>query len=124
MVTAIVIPVILLYFYFITRKEMKVQDTKWLSLENIPQEAVAVGEIKSIYEEKQRYYYHRYIFVQEIKLQTKSAQITVKKMTPLTKTTKIETFKVGEFLKVYGCWESSQLVFSHFERIKKNSGLQ
>ncbi|MBI0578365.1 hypothetical protein IEC97_13440 [Neobacillus cucumis] len=117
MVTAIVIPVILLYFYLITKKEMKEQDTKWLALENIRQEAVAVGEIKSIYEEKQRYYYHRYIFVQEIKLQTKSQQITVKKMTPLTKTTTIETFKVGEFLKVYGCWESSKLVFSHFERI-------
>ncbi|MGG1398260.1 hypothetical protein ABE288_10705 [Bacillus salipaludis] len=117
MVTAIVIPVILLYFYLITKKEMKVQDTKWLSLENIPQEAVTVGEIKSIYEEKQRYYYHRYIFVQEMRLQTESRQITIKKITPLTKTAVIETFKVGEFLRVYGYWESSQLVFSHFERI-------
>ncbi|MDR6998032.1 hypothetical protein [Neobacillus niacini] len=96
---------------------MKKQDTKWLSLENIRQEAVAAGEIKSIFEEKQRYYYHRYIFVQEIKLQTETRQINVKKITPLTKTAVIETFQVGEFLKVYGCWENSHLVFSHFERI-------
>jgi F0F1-type ATP synthase membrane subunit a len=70
MVTAVVIPIICLYFYWITRKEMKLNDSKWLALAEIKKEAVVTGEIRSISTEKQRFYYHRYILVYELTLQT------------------------------------------------------
>ena len=117
MVTAIVIPIVILYFYWLSKKEMKEQDVNWLACSNVPQESVQLGQIKSITAEKQRFYYHRYIYVQEMKLQTEAKQISIKFSTPLTKDAKIETFTVGETIRVYGTWEGSHLIFSHFERI-------
>jgi hypothetical protein len=70
MVTAIVIPIICLYFYWLTKKEMKEHDRTWITAGDVRHEAVLTGEIKSIEEEKERFYYHRYIYVQTIQLQT------------------------------------------------------
>jgi hypothetical protein len=58
MVTAVVIPIICLYFYWITRKEMKLNDSKWLAAAEVSKEAVLTGEIRSFNREKQRFYYH------------------------------------------------------------------
>jgi hypothetical protein len=117
MVTAILIPIICLYFFWITKKEMKEQDQKWLSIGNIRQEAVLTGQIKDIVEEKQRFYYHRFIYVQELKLQLEVKSIIIKKVTPLTKNIEIDSFKVGETIRVYGMWEGSHFFFNHYEEI-------
>jgi hypothetical protein len=117
MVTAIVIPIICLYFYWITRKEMKENDIKWLKAGEVQQEAILTGEIKSINEEKQRFYYHRYLFVQELKLQTKTKLIIVKKITPIEKNAKINAFTIGEYIRVYGGWKGNQFYFKHYETI-------
>jgi hypothetical protein len=114
MVTAIVIPIICLYFFWLTRKEMKEQDQKWLSLSNVREEAILTGQISDIVAEKQRFYYHRYIYVQELKLQTEVKLIKIKKVTPLTKNVKISLFTVGETIRVYGMWEGSHFFFNHF----------
>ncbi|OIK14067.1 hypothetical protein BIV60_13210 [Bacillus sp. MUM 116] len=117
MITLIVVPIIILFFYLRTKKEMREQDVKWRALANIPQEAILIGQIKNINEEKQRFYYHRYIYVQEFKLQTETRQVIVKKLTPITKAAVIEKFTVGEFLKVFGTWEGTHFIINHFERI-------
>ena len=119
MVTAIVIPIICLYFFWLTRKEMKEQDVKWLAAKNVRQEAVITGEIKSIVEEKQRFYYHRYMYVQTLKLQTASRLITAKKVNPVSKNVKIDTFTVGEVIRAYGSWDGSKFLFSHYEIEKR-----
>jgi hypothetical protein len=118
MVTAIVIPVICLYFYWLTRNEMKEQDVKWLAASHVRQEAILTGEIKSVVQEKQRFYYNRYIFIQTIKLQTANKVISVQKVTPITKNVKIDSFTVGDVITVSGTWEGSKFLFSHYE-IKK-----
>jgi hypothetical protein len=117
MVTAIVIPIICLYFFWITRKEMKVQEEKWLAVGNIRKEAVITGEIKSSTAEKQRFYHNRFIYVQELKLQTVSKQIIVKKMTPVTNNAKIKPFTVGDTVRIYGSWDGTQFYFHEFEVI-------
>jgi hypothetical protein len=117
MVTAIVVPIVILYFYWVTKKEMKEQDLKWLACANVPQESVLFGQIKSLSSEKQRFYYHRYIYVQEMKLQTDAKQITIKISVPLTKDARIDSFTVGETIRVYGSWEGSHFIFSHFVRL-------
>ncbi|MEH7493268.1 hypothetical protein V7177_13575, partial [Neobacillus niacini] len=66
MVTAVVIPIICLYFYWITRKEMKLNDSKWLASAEVRKEAVLTGEIRSVNREKQRFYYHRYTLLYEL----------------------------------------------------------
>jgi hypothetical protein len=119
MVTAIVIPIICLYFYLLTRKEMKENDIKWLAAGDIKQEAMLTGEIKSIHEEKQRFYYHRYLYVQEIKLQTDSKIVKVRKVTPIRKNIEIEPFTIGEVIRIYGSWTGSYFHFKHFDRLKQ-----
>ncbi|CAH2713388.1 hypothetical protein BACCIP111895_00523 [Neobacillus rhizosphaerae] len=114
MVTAIVIPIIVLYFYWLTKKEMKEHDKKWLACGNVQQEAVLIGEIISLTEEKQRFYYHRYIFVQTLKLKTAAKLITAKKVTPITKNMKIEPFNVGEVIRLYGSWEGTKFFFNGY----------
>lgn len=112
MVTAILIPIICLYFFWLTRKERKEQDREWLEAGNVHDESVITGEIKDISEEKQRFYYHRFIIVQNIKLQTSSKMVTAVKKTPLTPNVKIDTFMQGETIRLYGTWEGSQFVFN------------
>jgi hypothetical protein len=118
MVTAIVIPIICFYFFWITKKEMKEQDIKWLATGQVPEEAIVTGEIKSSFDEKQKFYYNRYIYIQELKLQTETKLITVKKLTPITKDIKIEPFQVGEKILVYGRWQDQQFYCAHFEKIQ------
>ncbi|WP_342430482.1 hypothetical protein [Neobacillus sp. FSL H8-0543] len=119
MVTAIVIPIICFYFYWLTRKEMKEHDIKWLATGEVEQEAMLTGEIKSINEEKQRFYYHRYLYVQEIRLQTETKIVKVKKVTPIRKKIKIEPFTIGDVIRVYGSWAGSYFHFSNFEIIEQ-----
>ena len=45
MVTAIVIPIICFYFYWLTKKEMRESQQKWLQLKTVAEEAVISGEI-------------------------------------------------------------------------------
>jgi hypothetical protein len=117
MITAIVIPIICLYFFWRTRKEMMEQDIKWLETGQVPQEAIVTGVIKSAFDEKQKFYYNRYIYIQEIKLQTDTKLISVKKVTPITKDLKIEPFQVGEKILVYGRWQDQQFYCAYFEKI-------
>jgi hypothetical protein len=117
MVTAIVIPIIFLYFFWLTRKEMEEHDIKWLAAGEVKQEAMLTGEIKSINEEKQRFYYHRYLYVQEIKLQSDSKIVKVRKVTPIRKNIIIEPFTIGEVIRIYGSWRGSYFHFSKFEQL-------
>jgi hypothetical protein len=94
---------------------MKEQDLKWLATTQIRQEAILIGEIKSIVEEKQRFYYHRYIVVITIKLQTATKLITTKKIIPITKHMKKDSFTIGEVIRLYGKWEGSNFLFSYYE---------
>jgi hypothetical protein len=119
-VTAIVIPIICLYFFLITRKELKEHDIKWLAAGEVRHEASLTGEIKDISSEKQRFYYHRYLFVQELKLQTGLKLIKVKKIIPIQKNVKIEEFHIGDIIRVYGSWERSQFLFNNYEIINSD----
>jgi hypothetical protein len=117
MVTAIVIPIICLYFYWITRREMKVNDQKWLALAEVKKESVLTGQIMSINEEKQRFYYHRYMFIQELKLQTETKRIIAKKISPVRNNVKIDTFSIGDVIRIYGRWEGNHFHFSDFQKV-------
>lgn len=94
---------------------MKEQDVKWLNAGDVRHEAVMTGEVKSIVEERQRFYYHRYIFVQTLKLQTASKLSTAKMITPIKKNVKTDSFTIGDVIRVYGSWEGSTFLFSYYE---------
>jgi hypothetical protein len=117
MVTAVVIPIICLYFYWITRKEMKLNDSKWLAAAEVKKEAVLTGEIKSINTEKQRFYYHRYILVYVFTLQTETKLIKAKKIIPLKDNIELDSFSIGEVIRIYGSWEGNHFYFNEFQLV-------
>jgi hypothetical protein len=119
MVTAVVIPIICLYFFWVTRKEKKEQNRKWLRAGEVREESVVTGDIIDITEEKQRFYYDRYVLVQSIKLQSSTRVITAIKTTPLTPDVKKDTFTVGETVRLYGSWERSHFLFSNWVNEKR-----
>ncbi|MBN8199454.1 hypothetical protein [Bacillus sp. NTK034] len=116
MVTAIVIPIICLYFFWLTKKEMREGYEKWASLQNVPEEAIISGEVVQISENRQRYNYSRYVHVLELTIQTKnSTQSNLKKITPLMKNTIIPSVKIGDAVHLYGNWKDD---FFHVGRIR------
>ncbi|MDZ5470666.1 hypothetical protein SM124_02770 [Bacillus sp. 31A1R] len=115
MVTAIVIPIICIYFYYLTKKEMKIQNDKWLKSGEVKEEAMVIGTVESIYEERTKYYYHRYILITEIKLKTEFKMLTVKKITPLTNLTLPIPISVGDKVRLYGDWKEHYFQFNRYE---------
>jgi hypothetical protein len=94
---------------------MKLNDSKWLALAEIKKEAVVSGEIRSISTEKQRFYYHRYILVYELTLQTETKLIKAKKIIPIKNNMEIAAFSVGEVIRVYGSWAGNHFHFSEYQ---------
>lgn len=119
MVTAIVIPIIFVYFYWISVKERKRHEELWLAAATVEPEAILSGQIKDVLHDRQRFYYSRWHFVYEIKLQTQTGMTTVKKRTPLTKDLTIEQFTIGDTIRVFGRWENSEFYFSKYVVIQK-----
>ncbi|RSD28140.1 hypothetical protein [Mesobacillus subterraneus] len=121
MVTAIVIPIILAYFYWLTKKEMQENYQEWLNLEDIPEEAIITGKILEIHEHKERFYYHRFNHVTVLKIMTDSKQVTVRKVTPVRKGASIPIFQKGDVVHLFGNWK--QGYFSINRAIKHEEGV-
>lgn len=118
MVTAILIPIILLYFYFLTRKEMRFFHDQWTKLDDVHEEAIVAGEIIHISEEKQRFYYHRYVHHLQITVKTTSGTVVVKKLTPIKAGYQIPNIKKGDIVRIFGNWENREF---HVARIEKDT---
>ncbi|MBT2694715.1 hypothetical protein [Bacillus sp. ISL-55] len=117
MVTAIVIPIVLAYFYWLTKKEMQANFQEWIKLENIPEEAIVSGKIIEVNEYRERFYYHRFNHITVLRINTGIKEITVKKVTPLRKGAVPPRFKEGEMVHLYGNWK--QGYFSISRTIRK-----
>lgn len=118
MITAIVIPIVLAYFYWLTKKEMQENYQEWVSLENIPEEAIISGKIVEVHEHKERFYYHRFNHITVLKINTGSKEITVKKITPLRNSAVPASFKKGEMVHLYGSWKQGDFLINR--AIKQN----
>ncbi|MBT2687902.1 hypothetical protein J7I93_06895 [Bacillus sp. ISL-47] len=115
MVTAIVIPIIFLYFYWLTKKELRESYEKWSDLNNVSEEAIISGKIVHISAFKQRYYYHRYVHVLDLTIQSSGNKLLkVKKRTPLMKDAALPSVNVGDTVHLYGNWREE---YFHVSRI-------
>lgn len=123
MVTAIVIPIICIYFFWLTGKEMKEQKEKWIQLENVIEESIIVGTIKEIKTEKQRYYYHLYTDVVELVVQRDNQSLRVQRILPLQKGVSPSPFPfyIGDSVRLYGNWKEDIFRFKRIELIEDKS---
>lgn len=120
MVTAILIPIVVIYFYWLSKKEMEANYEEWVKLEDISEEALISGRIIQVHEQKERFYYHRFNHVSVLKIQTGVKELTVKKITPMRKGATPPVFKTGEMVHLYGNWK--QGYFAINRSIKQAKG--
>jgi hypothetical protein len=99
---------------------MKEHDAKWLTAGEVKAEAMIAGQIKSFNSEKQRFYYHRFLLIQELKIQTDTQLIKAKKISPLKKETKPDFFVQGESILLYGSWQGNYFLISHYENVNSD----
>ncbi|HYK74677.1 MAG TPA: hypothetical protein VEV44_16400 [Pseudoneobacillus sp.] len=117
MVAAILIPIIILYFYLVSKKDLKENEQKWKSLTQLHEEAIMTGEIVQLSVTKKRFYYHRYIQVVDIHLKTDTKTINVKRITPYTKNSRPVLLKKSDKVRLYGNWQENEFRFLRYEHI-------
>ncbi|WP_102271577.1 hypothetical protein [Cytobacillus massiliigabonensis] len=105
MVTAIVIPVICLYFYWIAKKEMRKSIQDWTDLKNVPEEAIIYGKIMEVTGSKQRFSYYRFVYILELSIQMENKRWAVKKIIPIEKGFTVPNVEKGDYVQVFGNWK-------------------
>lgn len=107
MVTAVVIPVLILYFYWITRKEAAKQKKRWENLRDIPLESRVEGKVKNLHTEKKRFYHQFYTLDTTIRIQNRDKTIDILYRQPYTQSTTPPFLTKGEVIIVNGRWENN-----------------
>ncbi|WP_158587579.1 DUF4131 domain-containing protein [Neobacillus notoginsengisoli] len=120
MVTAILIPLICLYFLWLTIREARENEEKWLDSGKAKEEAFLEGTITSILQEKQRFYYHRYLAVQELSIKSAGGTVQARIITPLTKDANLKDFRPGQTVRIYGSWQKNWFHANRVETTEQN----
>jgi len=110
MVTAIVIPILIGYFYWITIKEAKKQKERWKNVSMIPSESIVEGTILSLHTEKKRFYHQLYILETIFRIQNHKEITTVIYKQPFNSASKPPSYSNGDILQVVGCWDGEQFL--------------
>ncbi|MEA3318840.1 MAG: hypothetical protein U9Q88_02350 [Bacillota bacterium] len=105
MVTAIVIPILIGYFYWITKNEAKKQKERWKNLSHVPSEARVEGKLLSIHTENKRFYHQLYLLETTCRIQNDNGLITVVYRQPFTTTSNPPSFSKGDQLQIVGSWD-------------------
>jgi len=119
LVTAILIPLICLYFLWLSIREAKENEKKWLKAGKAKEEAIVEGMITSVTLEKQRFYYHRYLIVQELAMKTASGMVKARIIMPLTKDSVLKEYQPGHSFRLYGSWQKNWFHVNRVEPTKE-----
>ncbi|WP_246197163.1 hypothetical protein [Cytobacillus depressus] len=114
--TAIVIPIICIYFFWVTKKELRESHEKWLQLKNVPEEAIISGTIMQLSGNKQRFSYNRFVYVLEMKVQSDYSFVNIKKVIPIEHEVEIPQIKTGETIRAFGNWKQDYFLVNRIEK--------
>lgn len=118
MVTAVVIPILIIYFYWITRKEAGKQKERWENLCKFPLESRVEGKVIQLNTERKHFYHQLYTLDTTIRIQGSDKTITVVHKQPFMSSTQSPSISLGEHIIVNGRWEND--LFLVGEIITKN----
>ena len=68
MVTGILIPLVCLYFYWLTKKEWKQRKAAWKNVVHVEEQARVIGKIQAIAQHREKFYVGLYLDVYAIEL--------------------------------------------------------
>ena len=117
MVTAVVIPILILYFWWISVKEINKQKRRWLSVSKVKEDSIIEGLIKSVTNKRERFYYHYFLNVIEIKLLNQNTIVLAQIKTPDTPEIQIPSLNEGETIRLIGYWNENIFIVSRWERL-------
>jgi hypothetical protein len=107
MVTAIVIPILIIYFYWVAKKEAAYQRKKWESLTSVSLEARIQGEIIHIQSEKKRFHHQLFMMVTTIQVKENNDKLhTVLLREPLTPSWSLPVYRIGDSIQILGRWDT------------------
>jgi hypothetical protein len=116
MIAAIVIPILFLYFLYITLKERKRKYEEYLKLDDIKEEALISGQIIQINTKSKTFVGEHDVTITSILLiGENSTQYKAVKTSPSTTTT--PTLKEGFQVVCYGYWKKDLFIFYRFKTI-------
>ncbi|MCL6586903.1 MAG: hypothetical protein K6T72_10400 [Anoxybacillus sp.] len=115
MVTAIAIPLLFLYFYYVTRTERKRMYRQWLQVGNVPAESVIKGTIVAIQEKTERYYGDYLLAIIDLQLEHDEEKIIARMQFPLTQSLQKPAFSVGDSIVCYGQWRDRVFLFATYQ---------
>jgi hypothetical protein len=117
-VTAVVIPILFAYFYYLTKKERRKFYEKWLDIGEVKEEAWVKGVVIEIRERKERYYHHYFVHVIDLVLEDNHKKIIARTQLPATDVVKKPYFQRGETIICYGEWRNELFLFKRFLSMK------
>jgi hypothetical protein len=107
MVTAIVIPIICFYFYFLTKKEMKQNKTRWLSCGQVKEESVIEGIIENVTNHREKFYRQHFVMVTKLQIRSHGKLYIVQFNTPITNDCELPQLPIQQHVTFYGSWNES-----------------
>jgi hypothetical protein len=113
-ITAIVIPILFAYFYYLTKKERRKYYEKWTRIRNVKEEAWVKGIIIDVQERKERYYHHYFIHVIDVILHVSDKKIIARTQLPATTMVEKPIFPKGDTIICYGQWRNGIFFFEKF----------
>lgn len=105
MVTGILIPLICIYFYWLTRKEWKQKRQEWKNTVNVQEHSRLIGTLQSITKQREKFYLGLYldVYLLEIKHNGKST-IALRKVPTNSEQLQFENFLFQKII-LYGRWD-------------------
>ncbi len=118
LVTAIVIPLLFLFFLFIVRKERKKQYQKWRDFGKIEEKTVESGIVQRIFSEKRKYYHELYVSRTELVIDNgvKVFQVIIEKPSDQKEAT-LE-INQNDFVTCYGTWHNHSFLANRIRKTK------
>jgi hypothetical protein len=113
MVAAIVIPLIFLYFLYITIKERKQQYSKWLNLEHVKEEAYLSGKVIQV-SRNEKFIGKHLVSITTLLLQDKVKVHKAVRKLPKTNSFHPFTIEEGTYIRCYGYWDQDLFIFNRY----------
>ena len=117
MVTGILIPLICVYFYWLTRKEWKLRKQEWENIVDVQEHSRLIGKLQSITKQREKFYLGLYldVYLLELKHDGKST-LALRKVPTKSDKPPFEKF-LFQKVTLYGRWDEeffliNRIVFS------------
>ena len=117
LVTAIVIPILFLCFYFIVRKEKRKQLESWKALNQQEETDIIKGQIDNIYTEKKRYFQQLFLWKTTIHVIDGNQKYTIIYEKPADKKEATLRLSKRDYVACYGSWYQNVFQANRIEKL-------